>query len=310
MDANHLLHRVLFTPKLTELETIRGKKFGGVFGFLKALRKSLDDGIITHCVAAWDDGLSKRRLELHPEYKGTRRLQEGEVEDPKMVEHRKLFGLSRDYLEVILPLLCVPVLRFRGREGDDVIWSVRDQWQAIGNLESVILSEDKDFCQLVDERTELHRPIRDVRLNVSNFEEEVGVPRLRFLLFKSLIGDPSDNIKGVPGVGEVTAREIVQRFPGGPLDWEALKTFCEEHKKVRVRRVADQLDVVKKNLKLIRLGLEIFEDEEDEAIRKALTQPGSGDLDEAHALFKMMEFESLSKGFYEWSIPFVRLGAR
>jgi DNA polymerase-1 len=310
VDGNHLLHRVLFTPKLIQLETLSGKKFGGVFGFLKCLRRSLDDEIISNCVVAWDDGLSKRRLELFPGYKGTRRLKEGEEEDPKMVEHRKLFGLSRDYLEVILPLLCVPSLRFRGREGDDVIWSVRDQWREIGKLDAGVISEDKDFCQMVDERTYLYRPIQNLRLTINNFEEQVGVPRSRFLLYKALVGDKSDNISGVPGVGDATAREIVMRAPGKALDWDEITTFCASHKKTRVRRVAEQLDVVKRNLKLVRLGLEILEPEEDERIRVALSKRTSGDLGEVQSLFSAMEFESLSRGFYDWSIPFVRLGAR
>lgn len=304
VDASHLLHRVLHVEEIAKLG-----KFGGIFGFLRSLYWALEQqDVIGRCVAIWDGGLSERRLALLPEYKEHRRVVDGNI-DEKGEAHRRDFNRCRGHLNAMLPLLAVPSVIVDKREGDDVIYEAREVWRRMEAGNVVIISEDKDFVQMVDEATTLYRPISRVRVEHRGFEETVGIPRDRYLLYKSLCGDKSDNIATVPGVGEKTAREITLSVPS--TSWDDIVSYCESHKSSRVRKVAEGIDIVKRNHEMIRLGAEAFTQEEVREIKRALTVPTNSNLDELQGLFSIMKFNSLlQRGFYDFSIPFIRLGAR
>lgn len=304
VDASHLLHRVLHVEEIAQLG-----KFGGIFGFLRSLYWALDQqDVIGRCVAIWDGGLSERRLKLLPEYKAHRRAVDGNA-DEKEETHRRDFNRCRGHLNVMLPLLAVPSVVVDKREGDDVIYEAREVWRRMEAGNVVIISEDKDFVQMVDDNTTLYRPVSRMRVEHRSFEDSIGVPRDRYLLYKSLCGDKSDNISNVPGVGEKTAREIVLEVPS--TSWDDIVSYCESSKSARVRKVAEHIGIVQRNYEMVRLGAEVFTADEVREIKRALTVPTNSNLDELQGLFSIMKFNSLlQRGFYDFSIPFIRLGAR
>jgi DNA polymerase-1 len=305
VDANHLLHRILFVPSLLGLETKYGKKYGGVFGFLNSLQYTLNKDIIHRCIAVWDGGKSKRRLGMYESYKKSN-VPYVRGEDPDKDEHLDMFALCRSYLFKLLPELGVPCIRFADREGDDVLYTARQLALEDGFESCGILSEDRDFFQVVDQRTYLHQPIKNVTITERNFVEEAGLPRDRYLFFRVLSGDASDNITGIPGVGPKTAMKVAL---DSPLEYDALREFCAVHEDRRVRKVADNLDIVERNYRLMTLGLEEFEENELGQIKKYVSESIGGNLSDATRLLTQMEFQRILKRFYEWSIPFKRLGA-
>jgi DNA polymerase-1 len=307
IDANHLLHRVLYTPNLVRLETSTGRKFGGVYGFVSCLKRALDSGLITKCVAAWDGAHSARRVEILPTYK---HHDEPRVEglDPEKDEHMRLFQFSRTYLMMLLPLLGVSSIRLPAREGDDVIFWARQVLFASGCSICGILSEDKDFYQLVEPRTYLHRPISKLTVTMDNFTETVGVPLDRYLLFRAIDGDKSDNITGVPNAGPKTAATIAIGVES--LDWDAIRLWCLGQKDWRIKKVGANLSIVKRNFDLMCLGKETFTEEELAAVQEAVIGKPESSIDEAQSMIAQMEFESILQNYTMWTVPFIRLGAR
>lgn len=317
VDANHLLHRVLHVPALAGLNVKHTRhadrdedrdrqipfELGGAYGFLRCLRAAMSRMDAKRCIAVWDGNeRSARRMEIFPEYKQRAPRTESEQ------EHHERFVLNRPVLRRLLPQLGVRTLRFNAREGDDVVYEVVRRSVEHGFSDRVILSEDKDFAQVVGNGVRLHRPIRDVWIDEQNFELELGVPQSRWVMFRALVGDPSDKIPGVHGVGEKTALQAVTESPW--FDWISFKEFCAGHKSARVRSIAKQIRVVKRNYKLMRLGREVFEPEELEKIDRVIQRPVRSDLNAARAALNDLNFKSITSYYTEWVIPFVRAGAR
>jgi len=307
VDGHNLLHRILHVPVFVEMRTESGKGFGGVFGVVKALQKTLSDGVFTRCMVVWDGGRSARRLAIFPAYKAHR-------SNPTTDEEAKLyfdnFSLQRRYLSMVFKKLGITEITLSGREADDVIWLVRNMYTE----EVLILSEDKDFLQMVDETTDLYRPVADRYVVVGNFAAQTGVKYGSYLLYKSIFGDPSDGISGINGIGKVTAQkiandvELTEEWPMSPApNKDQVLEFCENHKSKRVRDVASNFDIVLRNLSLVRLGDEEFTTVEMLQVRSAMLQPVNKDFDGVYEMFHMMEFKSIESDYQRWLIPFRRL---
>ena len=109
-------------------------------------------------------------------------------------------------------------------EGDDVMSWLSENLS--GN--NVIVSVDQDFLQLVQDTVSVYSPIKDIHITNQNFEEIVGVPVKDFLMYKALIGDKSDNIPGVPKVGDKTAKKIISA---------GIDTLSTEHQEIYAENV-------------------------------------------------------------------------
>lgn len=314
VDANHLLHRVLHAGSFSSLKVQNSKyavrrpnddpplEYGGAFGFLRTLRGALWRSDAVRCIAVWDGSLSERRLELYPEYKDRGLMNDHEL------EHRRLFRINRPIVRKLLPMLGVRSIRLPNREGDDVIYEVCRIAGELGHRDRVILSEDRDFSQLIGEGVRLHLPIKELELTRDNFEIEAGVPWSRYVMYRAIVGDKSDKITGVRGVGEKTALEVVLNAPS--IKWRDLREFCAASKSARIRSIASSLKVVKRNYKLMRLGMEEFTDEELQYLHRKVETPPKGDLEAARALFNEYNFMSFTRYYTDWTIAFRRLGAR
>ncbi|MGA0383376.1 MAG: hypothetical protein ACO3L1_00070 [Flavobacteriaceae bacterium] len=306
VDGNHTLHRILRVPYLTSGDKGVGGKFGGVAGFLKSLQWLLRNALsVYRCIVVWDTGLSKRRLSIYPDYKGKRDKKPLD-EDSEL--YFKNFVLQRSYLEKILPLLRVNVVTLPEAEGDDLIYECVKIGLSSGFGKCVLVSEDKDFMQLIAPDVSLYRPVKRSYVNESNFFEVAGVGQESFLLYKALCGDSSDKIQGVKGVGEKTAKIALNGSNATSLT--ELCSWSSNQKSSRINKIPESVDIIERNISLMKLGLEVFDEDTIYSIRDSLRiEPCSG-FEDAFGFLVDMEFSSITRQYDSWVAPFVRIGAQ
>jgi DNA polymerase-1 len=198
IDSNSLIYRAFFAvPPLT---TTKGELANATFGFASILLKSLEQATPQHIAAAFDLPVPTFRHEKDATYKATRR--------PMPDELRPQFERCKQLLEAFgIPMYSLP-----GFEADDVIGALSRQAEALG-LETIIVSGDLDPLQLVTPRIKLMTTRQGFQNTVIYDEEMIrqryGLRPDQMVDFKALKGDATDNIPGVPGVGEKTAAKLI-----------------------------------------------------------------------------------------------------
>jgi len=205
LDTYGLVYRAFFA--LPALTTTRGMPISAAYGFTMMLSKIINDEKPTHVIAAFDKGLPAARIALYPEYKAQR------TETPD--ELRPQFDLVRR----ILATYAIPVVEYEGEEADDVIATLAAQAER-DEQEVLIVTGDLDLLQVVDARTTVLTTRRGIT-ELGRYDE--AAVRERFDLgpgqlpdYRGLKGDPSDNLPGIPGVGEKTAIKLIKN--AGSLD--------------------------------------------------------------------------------------------
>lgn len=185
-----------------------GEPTGGILGFLKILQKQIRELKPQKVIVVWDGGNQKRRV-INPDYKGNR----------KQARLNRVFELSSDeearnkqkqWERVVEYLNHLPFIQLleHGYECDDLIAYLSKQ-SSIKDQMKVILSNDKDFLQLLDKNTFVKRPNVDEVFDVSKCLEEYNIHPNNFAWAKAIAGDSSDAIEGIPGAGFKT---ISKRF--------------------------------------------------------------------------------------------------
>jgi len=199
IDSNALLHRAFHA--LPPLATKSGQETGAVYGFLLTLFKAIKDLSPTHIAACFDTKAKTFRHEKFEEYKAHRPV------TPSGIVSQ--IPLAKEVLEVFK----IPVFAKDGFEADDLIATI---CRLVKDMEIFILTGDLDNLQLVDDKIKVYtlgRGIKDtVIYDINKVEERFGVKPEQMVDFKALTGDPSDNIKGVDGIGKKTAAEIIQKY--------------------------------------------------------------------------------------------------
>jgi DNA polymerase-1 len=201
IDGNSLVYRAFFAlPE--SIATSQGFPTNAIFGFASMLVKILTDHGVKPTLVVWDAGSSGRK-EVYEEYKGHRPEQPDLLSQqyPHMRPLVEAFG----YENVSVP----------GYEADDVIASLTEQAKALG-IPVTIVTGDRDAFQLVDDGVRVmatSRGITETRMyERRDVEERYGIPPELIPDFYGLKGDTSDNIPGVPGIGDKTAAQLLQRF--------------------------------------------------------------------------------------------------
>src|SRR5579884_1409338 len=202
VDGNALLHRAFHaTPPLT---TSKGELVNAVYGFTSMLLKSLDDLKPDFIAVAWDEKGPTFRHQAYTQYKATR----GPADDSLSSQYSRVFEVN-DTLNI--PKFSVP-----GYEADDLIGTLAQQAKKEKNLEIIILTGDRDIMQIIDKHVKVLMPrktLTDVGLyGVEEFRDKWGFEPKQLIEYKALAGDQSDNIPGVPGIGDVTATKLVKQF--------------------------------------------------------------------------------------------------
>ena len=213
IDGNGVFYRAYHAfPK--EMTSPDGQPSGAIYGFARILLNSLKI-LKPDCTAVcFDMKGSSARQALFADYKATR----AKMPDDLAAQTGRMREVV-EYLEL-------PVYRTEGFEADDVIGTLSRQAMEDPDTRVIILTGDQDLLQLVDDRTSVYMPATPPKLPTmytpAAVVEKYGFEPLQMIEYKALRGDPSDNIPGVPGVGEVTAKKLLADY--GTIDalYEAL----------------------------------------------------------------------------------------
>lgn len=205
LDTYGLVYRAFFA--LPGLTTSKGQPINAVYGFTMMLNKLIADEKPTHVLAAFDKGMPAERVALFAQYKAQRQTMPDEL--------RSQFALVRRVLDTY----GIPVVEIEGQEADDVIATLAQQAQESGE-QTVVVTGDLDLLQIVDERTTVLTTRRGItelgRYDPDAVRERFGLDPAQLPDYRGLKGDPSDNLPGIPGVGEKTASRLLQA--AGSLD--------------------------------------------------------------------------------------------
>ena len=201
-DGNALVHRAFHAlPPLTVSKT--GEMVGAVYGFALILLKAISELKPTHCAIAFDKKAPTFRHQMFDQYKAHRPPTPNELVDQ--------LGRVRQLVEAFH----IPIFELDGYEADDVLGTLSHQASRQG-IDTVIVTGDADATQLVSPKVKVFYPRRTFGDTTLYDEEAVikryGIKPEYIADLKGLEGDPSDNIPGVPGVGEKTAAKLIQQF--------------------------------------------------------------------------------------------------
>jgi DNA polymerase-1 len=274
LDGHSLSYRAFFALP-PSLATTSGQVTNAVYGFTSMLIKLLTEERPDLIAVAFDVGKPTARLEKYAEYKA------GRPETPD--EFRQQLGLIVEVLET----LRIPVIGIEGHEADDAIATLALRALEQG-IEVVIVTADRDFFQLVRPGISVMfnvKGISDIRLyDVDAVSERFGLPPEKYLDYVALKGDASDNIPGVPGVGEKTASKLVQDF--GSVE-ELLQRTDELKGKLKdsIEAAGEQLAL---NKELAELNTDV-----DVPIAPEDAVMGEWDMDAVRRLFTSLEFRTL-----------------
>ncbi|MGB5540197.1 MAG: DNA polymerase I [Gammaproteobacteria bacterium] len=269
VDGSSYLYRAFHVPNLQQLTNARGEPTGAVYGVVNMLRSLLAEYDPQHIAVVFDAKGKTFRHDLYEQYKAHR---------PAMPD--ELSSQVEPLLELIRAL-GLPLLQVVGVEADDVIGTLAVQATAHG-LETVISTGDKDMAQLVNAQVTLVNTMNRTRLDADGVQQKFGVTPGQIVDYLALIGDTSDNIPGVPGVGPKTAAKWLTAW--GSLD-NVIEHAGEIKGKVgdKLRAALEQLPL-SRELATIRCDLEL--DTGPEALQRQ--PPDAGRLRE---LYQALDFK-------------------
>ena len=197
IDGNSILNRAFYG--IRPLSTKSGLPTNAVYGFLNILKKHIDALSPAKMVCAFDRKAPTFRHKMYDQYKATRKGMPEEL------------AMQLPYAMQAAEALGCQVIAMEGYEADDVLGTVSAQAEAGGEYHTYVLTGDRDSLQLVSPRTTviLVKTKEDILYTPEVFREEYGIDPLRLIDVKALMGDTSDNIPGVPGIGEKTALKLI-----------------------------------------------------------------------------------------------------
>lgn len=231
VDGENIIHQSFH--RFEKLKSTDGKPTGAIFGFFKSLHMYLTRFEPDDVIISFDNGHSPFRVELNPNYK----------------IHRKDISYDRESLQIqkciilrILGMLRVSYIfdkrKSTNYEGDDFLAKLAIDKHNDGKV--ILVSSDKDFNQLlVYKGIKIYNPRKDSYVNASNCKELFGYTPEETVPYLCMVGDTSDDIKGINGIGPVKARKILD---ANPDFWTYVKSLPE-----------DQQDILHRNRKLIDL---------------------------------------------------------
>lgn len=280
IDGHSILNRAFYgVPDLTNSE---GLHTNAVYGFLNIMFKILDEEKADHLAVAFDLKEPTFRHKMYAEYKGTRKPMPQEL-----VEQVPL-------MKEVLSSMGIPILTKAGFEADDILGTVAKRSQAEG-VEVSIISGDRDLLQLADEKIKIRIPktsrgVTEVHdYYPEDVKREYQVTPKEFIDVKALMGDASDNIPGVPSIGEKTATAIIVAY--GSI--ENAHDHLAEIKPPRAKKALEEhydMAQMSKTLAEICTDCDIDFSYEDAEIQNLYTP-------EAYQFMKRLEFKSILARF-------------
>ena len=281
IDGYALLYRAHFALIRNPLITSYGLNTSALFGFVNQILKLIRDEKPDYFACAFDSKGKTFRHDMYKEYKANR---------PPMPEELQL---QLPHLWEILEAMNIPVLKKKGVEADDIIGTLAINAQKKG-LSTYIVSGDKDFMQLINEDIYLYAPgtkkhRNSIIYDSEKVEQKWGVPPNKIIDLLGLMGDSSDNVPGVSGVGEKTAVKLIKEYG-------SLKGALENAEQVANKRARTGLlegvdnAILSRELVTILLDVEINADIKD-LIKKEMNS------ESCISKFKELEFQAFVKEF-------------
>ncbi len=280
IDGHSILNRAFYgVPNLTNSE---GLHTNGIYGFLNIMFKILEEEGCDYLTVAFDVSAKTFRHEMYGAYKGTRKPMPGELYE------------QVEPLKELLRAMGVRVVTKEGYEADDILGTIAKRAEKEGFLVSLV-SGDRDLLQLASDKVKIRIPktkmggteIEDY--NTEQVVEKYGVTPAQIIDLKGLMGDSSDNIPGVPGIGEKRASSIIAAF--GSV--ENAYAHIEEVKPLRAR------ESLRENYDLAVLSKRLATIDTNAPIDYELSEGKIGSLytEEAFGLVKRLEFKSILSRF-------------
>ena len=283
IDGHSILSRAFYGIPL--LTNSKGVHTNAIYGFLNIMFKALDTEEADHIAVAFDLERSKlKRTQLFPEYKGTRKSMPEEL-----LEQVPL-------MQEMLRFMNIPIMTLEGYEADDILGTVAKKAQSDG-FEVTILSGDRDLLQLSDEHIKISIPKTSKgKTEIFNYypddvKNEYKVTPVEFIDLKALMGDTSDNIPGVPSIGEKTATALITAYHS----IEELNEHISDVKPPRAKKALEEhfdMAVLSKRLATIDINSPFELDLKASKIENLYTK-------EALSLCREYEFKTLISRFSE-----------
>ena len=236
-----------------------GVHIGGVVGFLRSIRYTCDILKPSRCIIVFDGkGGSKKRRKLYPEYKANRKVKKrlnrnvewGTAPQDEEESMKQQMGRLIEYLEH-LPLTLISIDNV---EADDVMAYISQQ--VLTESDIFLMSTDKDFLQLVDDRVKVWSPTKKKLYNKKEVLEEYGIPSNNILTYRILDGDKSDNISGIPGCGIKSIIKYLQPI-SEDKDFGVMELFDyvknTDSKIKLLENIKNSVNLVKRNYLLMQL---------------------------------------------------------
>lgn len=276
IDGSGYIFRAFFA--LPQLNTSRGLPTNAVYGFIRMFLKLIKDQHPTHIAVVFDSPKRTFRDDLFAEYKANR------PEAPSDL------SVQIPYIHRVVEAFRIRSIVREGVEADDVIATLAAR-AVKKKIDCVIVTADKDFMQIVGPHVRLWDTMRDKWTGVREVRERFGVEPRALIDIQALMGDPIDNVKGVPGVGEKTAAALIQEFGGVDNLYQDLAKV--EQSKIRGAKkvaalLAEHRAAVELARKLVRIDTEVPLDlEPDDLAWTGIDEKALADL------LRELEFSSL-----------------
>lgn len=280
IDGHALAYRSYFAFINANLRNAEGIPTGALMGFANTFVKLLETESPTHMAVAWDTHAPTFRHEMDENYKANRPPQPDDLQVtiPLMKEMVEKFGVTN--------------LEKDGYEADDIIGTLATK-AGLDGANVFMVTPDKDFMQLVTERVKMFKPSNNGEgfnvIDISGVEDYFGVPPEKVIDVLAIIGDNSDNIPGVPGIGKKGAPKIIQ-------DYGSLEAAIEAAPKMKAKRAREGLTNHADQARLSKEMIIINTNVPDTISWNELKWDGP-DTDAIVEFFQRMEFRTLTKKF-------------
>lgn len=280
IDGHSILNRAFYgVPDLTNSE---GLHTNAIYGFLNILFKILEEEKPEYLTVAFDVHAPTFRHEMYPEYKGTRK--------PMMEELRQQVPVMKE----VLKAMGVKIIEQAGLEADDLLGTLSKRCEQMG-MDVSVISGDRDLLQLATEKVKIRIPkTKQGKTEMEDYYAEdvrarYEVTPKEFIDLKALMGDASDNIPGVPSVGEKTATKIITTF--GSIE-NAYEHILEVTPPRAAKALEEHYELAKlsKVLATINVDADFVYDMEDAKLGNLYTE-------EAYVYFQKLQFKNLLSRF-------------
>ncbi|OGM08149.1 hypothetical protein A2Z67_03885 [Candidatus Woesebacteria bacterium RBG_13_36_22] len=300
LDGNHFAWRAAY---VLDLRTKGGKNTSILFGVLNMVRSILENDAIDESICICWDGGHKKKDEAYPDYKKGRVRNEA--------AYSEMIQQIRE-LNKALPFFGVKQVQ-GSIEADDAIYFLCEDLSSKGK-KVLVISGDRDMFQLVNQNvTVLYTPNKDKYITPENFEEVAEIPSNLFLFYRTIIGDTSDNITGLPGFGPVTAKRLLTNFGPWP-DWfednwrinEKILSSKMSNAQRKVLSDSSSLEILVRNYSLMKMGfLDIGVKEE--IVNSFYSQDPEFNEEVIKEYFLENQFNNFLNRFHWFTRPFHKL---